>query len=98
MQIAWNELDKGILSLREKILNLYKIGLKTNKMKHWQNVHDLISEYLDPYFNLKWINTKRNNFNFATEKEWIDAQEVDEFPLDFFYLHLKKGIKQWVVI
>jgi hypothetical protein len=92
LTIAWDRLDSGMAGLRELILDLYATGLQTNKMRHWQNGHDLISSYLDPHYNSKWDKLNRSKYGFTSEAEWINAIEEDEFPHNHFYIHLKRGV------
>jgi hypothetical protein len=82
-----------VLKLRALISDLYWRGLQTNKMKHWQNGHDLISNYLDPHYNSKWQKDHRQNNNFSSESDWLNAVEDDEFPHNQFYMYLKRGTR-----
>jgi hypothetical protein len=93
MVIEWSDLDSAVLKLRALISDLYWRGLQTNKMKHWQNGHDLISNYLDPHYNSKWQKDHRQNNNFSSESDWLNAVEDDEFPHNQFYMYLKRGTR-----
>ena len=88
LAIDWNELPDSVVSLSDKINELYWRSIDRPKVVHWLAAYDLVSEVLAPHQASKWA--KRDIPLTGTTGELTDAIMDDEFPLSMFYEALHK--------
>ena len=90
LAIDWNELPDAVVSLSDKINELYWRSIDRPKVVHWLAAYDLVSEVLAPHPASKWA--KRDIPLSGTTGELTDQVLDDEFPLSMFYEALIKKI------
>ena len=88
LAIDWNELPDAVVSLSDKINELYWRSIDRPKVVHWLAAYDLVSEVLAPHQASKWA--KREIPLTGTTGELTDQIMDDEFPLSMFYEALLK--------
>ena len=88
LAIDWDELPDAVVSLSDKINELYWRSIDRPKVVHWLAAYDLVSEVLAPHPASKWA--KREIPLNGTTGELTDQILDDEFPLSMFYEALVK--------
>ncbi len=88
LAIDWDELPDAVVSLSDKINELYWRSIDRPKVVHWLAAYDLVSEVLAPHQASKWA--KRDIPLNGTTGELTDQILDDEFPLSMFYEALIK--------
>lgn len=88
LAIDWDELPDAVVSLSDKINELYWRSIDRPKVVHWLAAYDLVSEVLAPHQASKWA--KRDIPLTGTTGELTDQILDDEFPLSMFYEALIK--------
>ena len=88
LAIDWDELPDAVVTLSDKINELYWRSIDRPKVVHWLAAYDLVSEVLAPHPASKWA--KREIPLNGTTGELTDQILDDEFPLSMFYEALVK--------
>ena len=88
LAIDWDDLPDAVVSLSDKINELYWRSIDRPKVVHWLAAYDLVSEVLAPHQASKWA--KREIPLTGTTGELTDQILDDEFPLSMFYEALLK--------
>lgn len=88
LAIDWDELPDAVVSLSDKINELYWRSIDRPKVVHWLAAYDLVGEVLAPHQASKWA-TRDIPLN-GTTGELTDQILDDEFPLSMFYEALIK--------
>jgi len=88
LTIDWDELPDAVVSLSDKINDLYWRSIDRPKVVHWLAAYELVSDYLAPHPASKWA--KREIPLTGTTAELTDQIMDDEFPLSMFYEALLK--------
>ena len=88
LAIDWDELPDAVVTLSDKINELYWRSIDRPKVVHWLAAYDLVSEVLAPHPASKWA--KREMPLDGTTGELTDQILDDEFPLSMFYEALVK--------
>ena len=88
LTIDWDELPDAVVSLSDKINDLYWRSIDRPKVVHWLAAYELVSDYLAPHPASKWA--KREIPLTGTTTELTDQIMDDEFPLSMFYEALLK--------
>ena len=88
LAIDWAELPDAVVSLSDKINELYWRSIDRPKVVHWLAAYDLVSEFLAPHPASKWAT--RDIPLAGTTGELTDQILDDEFPLSMFYEALLK--------
>ena len=91
--VDWEKLDSTVLKLKHDLTLIYRDAVNLHMSAHWKNTHNFISKYVSPNPASCWQNLFSKNTNQIVEsnKDSLALVHEDEFPLNLFYMHLKKS-------
>jgi hypothetical protein len=90
LSIDWSRLESAVGTLRDKVEDLYRMGIDASRVTYWAAAHDLVAQYVPPNAGSRWRKDARVISDEADPRAWIDRVLDDEFPLSTFYLALQK--------
>jgi uncharacterized protein DUF6421/uncharacterized protein DUF4350 len=94
LTIDWERLAEGVGALRERVQDLYHLGIDRSKLGQWMAAHDLVATYVQPAAGSRWAKEERDLPEVDEPKELVDLVKDDEFPLSLFYVQLQKKLEQ----
>jgi hypothetical protein len=89
LTIEWDEVNDGVLELREGVESLYRDGIRRTKLQHWAAAHDLVAAAVPPAAGSRWVAGVRDFPEVADPRPYVDEVLDDEFPLSLFYASLQ---------
>jgi hypothetical protein len=90
LTIDWEHVPEVVVSLSDKINDLYWRSIDRPKMAHWLAAYDLVRETLTPNPASTWARGLPDEVLAGAPKGYTDAVMDDEFPLSMFYEALGK--------
>jgi Family of unknown function (DUF6421) len=90
LTIDWEHVPDVVVSLSDRINDLYWRSIDRPKTSHWLAAYDMVRETLTPNPASAWARGLPDDVLAGAPKGYTDAVLDDEFPLSMFYEALSK--------